>query len=84
MGTESFPGINRPERDFDHLPLSRTEVKERVELYLYSPLWAFVASPRVKFTLLHIASRSCKTVKGRQDFYSHLLFYPVAMLVSGG
>jgi len=28
---------------------SRTEVKERVELYLYSPLWAFVACSKVGF-----------------------------------
>ena len=31
---------------------STAEVKERVELYLYSPLWAFVDCSRVKFTLL--------------------------------
>ena len=37
MGTGSFPGVNRPGRDVDHPPLSSTEVKERVELYLYSP-----------------------------------------------
>jgi len=32
MGTGSFPG-----RGIDHPPPSRAEVKERVELYLYSP-----------------------------------------------
>ena len=32
----SFPGVTRPERDVDHPP-STAEVKERVELYLYSP-----------------------------------------------
>jgi hypothetical protein len=36
MGTGSFPGITRPGRGVDHPPLSRAEVKERVELYLYS------------------------------------------------
>jgi len=30
-------------------PPSSAEVKERVELYLYSPLWAFVACSRVNF-----------------------------------
>jgi hypothetical protein len=37
MGTESFPGVKRPERDVDHPHPSIAEVKERVELYLYSP-----------------------------------------------
>ena len=37
MGTGSFPGVNRPGRDVDHPSPSSAEVKERVELYLYSP-----------------------------------------------
>jgi hypothetical protein len=37
MGTGSFPGVKRPERGVDHLPPSSAEVKERVELYFYSP-----------------------------------------------
>jgi hypothetical protein len=37
MGACSFPGGKRPVRVFDHPPPSSTEVKERVELYLYSP-----------------------------------------------
>jgi len=37
MGTESFPGVKRPGRGVDHPPPSNAEVKERVELYLYSP-----------------------------------------------
>ena len=37
MGTGSFPGVKRPGRDGDHPPPSSAEVKERVELYLYSP-----------------------------------------------
>jgi len=36
MGTGSFPGVKRPGRD-DHSPPSSAEVKERVDLYLYSP-----------------------------------------------
>jgi len=35
MGTGSFPGVKRSGRDVDHP--SNVEVKERVELYLYSP-----------------------------------------------
>jgi hypothetical protein len=37
MGTWSFSGVKRPGRGVDHPPPSSTEVKERVELYLYSP-----------------------------------------------
>jgi len=37
MGTGSFPGIMRPGRGVDHPPSSSTEVKGKVELYLYSP-----------------------------------------------
>ena len=32
-----FPGVKRPGRGVDHAPLSSVEVKERVELYIYSP-----------------------------------------------
>ena len=42
MDTVSFPGVERPVRSFDHPPPSSAEVKERVELYLYSisgPSW---------------------------------------------
>ena len=38
MGTGSFPGVKRPGRGVDHPPPSSAEVKERVELYLYSPM----------------------------------------------
>ena len=34
----SFPGVKRPGRGVNHPPLSNAEVKERVELYLCSPL----------------------------------------------
>ena len=33
----SFPGVKGPGRGVDHQPPSSAEVKERVELYLYSP-----------------------------------------------
>jgi hypothetical protein len=33
----SFPGVKRPGRGADHPLPSSVEVKERVELYLYSP-----------------------------------------------
>jgi hypothetical protein len=37
MDTGSFPGVKRPGRDVDHPPQSNAEVKEELELYLYSP-----------------------------------------------
>jgi len=45
MGTESFLGVKRPGRDIDHPPPSSAEVKERIELYLYStygPSWTVI------------------------------------------
>jgi hypothetical protein len=38
VGTGSFPGVKRSGRGVDHPPPSSAEVKEEVELYLYSPL----------------------------------------------
>ena len=37
MGTVSLPGVKRPGRGVDHSPPSSAEVKERVQLYHYSP-----------------------------------------------
>jgi hypothetical protein len=37
MGTGSFSGVKRPGCCVDYLPPSSAEVKERVELYFYSP-----------------------------------------------
>jgi hypothetical protein len=37
MGTGSFPGVKGPGRGVDHPPPYIAEVKERVELYVYSP-----------------------------------------------
>jgi len=45
MGTRSFLGLQWPGRGVDHPSSSSPEVKERVELYLYSPsgpLWPFL------------------------------------------
>jgi len=44
-----FPRINPPGRDVAHAPPPSAEVKERVKLYLCSPLWAFVVGSKVKF-----------------------------------
>jgi hypothetical protein len=37
MGTGSFPGVKRPGRGVGHPPTFIAEVKESVEIYLYSP-----------------------------------------------
>jgi len=37
MGIGYFPGVKRPGRGVDHPSLSSVYVKERVELYLFSP-----------------------------------------------
>jgi len=45
MGTGSFPWVKRPGGGVNHPPTSGAEVKERVELYLYSPsgpLWPVI------------------------------------------
>jgi hypothetical protein len=42
MGTEPFSGVKRPGLGIDHPPPSNAEVRERVELYIYSlsgPSW---------------------------------------------
>jgi hypothetical protein len=38
MVTGCFPGVQRPGRGVDHPPPSSAAVKEKVELYFYSPL----------------------------------------------
>jgi len=37
MGAGSSPGVKRPGGVVDHPPPSSAEVKERVELYIYTP-----------------------------------------------
>jgi len=37
MGTGPFPGVKRTGRGVDHPPPSSAEVKERADLYFYSP-----------------------------------------------
>jgi hypothetical protein len=47
MSTGSFPWVKRGRGVALTTHPSSAEVKERVELHLYSPLWAFVACSRV-------------------------------------
>ena len=57
MGTESFQGVKRPGRSVNHSHPSGAKAKERVELYLFSFRWAFMACSRANFTFTFIAER---------------------------
>jgi len=59
MGSRSFTGVRRLGRGADNPPLSSAEVKERAELYLYSPLWGYVAYSGVIFTFTLDSYRLC-------------------------
>jgi hypothetical protein len=67
MGTGSFPGVKQPGRDVDHPPPSSAEVKERVELYIYSPSglsWP-VLGRTLLFWPIPVATLSKERVCGR-------------------
>jgi hypothetical protein len=49
------PRVKRPGGGDDHPHPSSAQVKERVEVYLYSPCWVFVACSRVNFTFTFIS-----------------------------
>jgi len=61
-GTESFPGVKRPERGVDHPPSSSAEVKKRVKLYLY-PLLALGAYSGVRYLIKNrvVGRGGCQT-----------------------
>jgi hypothetical protein len=56
MGTDSFPGVERPGRGVDHLPYLAQRLKKEKSYTTTSPC-AFVACSRVKYTCLHPASK---------------------------
>jgi hypothetical protein len=57
MGTGSFLGVKQLGCGVDHPPTSSTEVEGQVELYICSPLWAFVVCSRVNFTFTYLKYR---------------------------
>jgi hypothetical protein len=63
--TGSFPGVKQPGRGVDHPPSYSTEVKERVELYLYStsgPSWPVIGRT-LPFTFIYlILCNTCGTL----------------------
>jgi hypothetical protein len=77
MGTGSFPGVMRPGRRVDHPPPSSAEVKERVELYIYSPSGPSWSVPRWTLPLpLPLIALSFPQGKIRRTFkkFYHLSF----------
>jgi hypothetical protein len=49
MGNGPFCAVKWPGLGIDHQPPSSADVKENVELYLYSPLWVFAVCSSVNF-----------------------------------
>jgi len=73
MGTGSFPGVKRPGRGVDQPLPSSAEVKERVELHLYStsgPLWPVVGLtlPLLLFFIYELTVISLCGVQKSNDF----------------
>jgi hypothetical protein len=83
MGTESFPG-GKAAGAWRWPPIpSSGKVKEAVQLYLYSPLWAFVACYRVNCTFItltftlefYIAGCTTTYIRGLDNFsLTHYFF----------
>jgi len=83
MGTESFSGVKRPGRGVDHPPPSIAEVKERVELYLYSPSGPSWACSNVNFTFTFSRSKKVNSLPSlytTPQFISVLTTFPVLTL----
>jgi len=63
MGTGSFPGAKQLGRGVDHPPPSSAEVKERVELYLPSPAWAFLPGTSLEPAVIPTTQASSFTLQ---------------------
>ena len=63
-GTGSFPGVKRPRLGVDHPPSSSAEVKERVELYLYSSMGLRDLSWSKLFLCVYCTLRNFQTEYG--------------------
>jgi len=69
----SFPGVKRPGRGVNHLPPSSTEVKERVELHIYSlsvPPWPVLgwSSPFFSFTCIQVRANKLRMKRKISSF----------------
>jgi hypothetical protein len=67
VGTGSFQGVKRPGRGVDNPLPTNAEVIERVELYLYVPLWAFMVCYRVTFTFKFIYRNKIHGVNNKRE-----------------
>jgi hypothetical protein len=68
----SLPRVKRPERGVDHPPPSSVEVKERIELYFYSPSGASL--PVIGWTLTFTAPHFKTVVPLQITGYCHKNF----------
>ena len=82
MGARSFSGVRRPVRGVEQTSLSSVEVKERVELYLYSP--SGISWPVIGWLYLYVRTTCVAQVvhqftqcnwKLEKIFTSYFLFY---------
>ena len=71
MGTVSFPGVKRLGRGVDHPPPTSAELKERVQLYLYSPLGP--SSPVLGWALLYCAHSDTHSANNRLPIEEQIL-----------
>jgi hypothetical protein len=55
----SCPGVKRPGRGVNHPPPSSDKVKEREDLFLLLPLWAFMACFRTNFIFCYLSLKMC-------------------------
>jgi hypothetical protein len=74
MGTGSFPGVKRPGRGLYHPPPTSAEVKERVELYLYSPSglsWPVLGKTLYLYLLLSARERKKSNIGNPNTLILH-------------
>jgi hypothetical protein len=83
-----FPGVKRPGRTVDHPPPSNAEVKERVELYVYSPSgpsWPVLGRnvpichlfhAHYRFCSAHPCDKSAQIIFGAQHKFCSFLQIP--------
>jgi len=67
----SSPGVKRPGHGVDHPPASGVEVKETVQLYLYSPSgssWPVIAWPLPLYSRIQGAPLSCWGIYRRKTY----------------
>jgi len=86
MVTGSVPGVKWPGSGVDHPPPSSTEVKERTELYLYSPSgpsWTLLGRTLPLAQLLLVSSGHAVRVMGiSKELLTYLLICLLTYLLA--